>query len=416
MLQKIQPQQINLHTFTSSSGNSINAIQTDTGVDLNLSNTPSGNFNFLGSLRLNGRAPIFSSATNAADTENNSTVLGGSNNLATGVENIIVGASGSTVSGRQNLDLHGFNTSFGSGNYQNTVLAGANVIFPSSITGATVIKDGRNDSISPVGNHTLMIDFESGTYFNGPTRFLQNFSVGSSFSGWMSGKLRVDGEQFNFADLNVSGAIKATGQSFVSGQPIATEYWVGQRIASESSYVYRTGASAANIQEVSGTKRFFHNIEMVPDSLIKDSGASSSIIMQDAAQTYGSASDTGKNMVITSKYGLAVSLNSAGFAPAGSGILTNSANNSSEYMFRVTTGVSNIPSSAKFAVDQSGNSQVGGTLILKGNNSDSSTRTEYFPTGAVDANGVHGQVAYSGLYMALKNSGIWIRFSGESAW
>ena len=66
---KIQPEQIQLHTFFSDSGD-LRFTQTNTGVKVNLSRNITGDFNFTGQFKTNGK-----SVFGLANTGNNIMII-----------------------------------------------------------------------------------------------------------------------------------------------------------------------------------------------------------------------------------------------------------------------------------------------------------------------------------------------------
>ena len=114
---KIQPEQIQLATFFSNSGD-IAINQTDTGVALNLSRGITGDFSFTGDssrpFQINEKPVITSShASNSSYTfESGSFAINGSvNTLISGVNNVGINVEGVSISGNadNNTIINGSN-------------------------------------------------------------------------------------------------------------------------------------------------------------------------------------------------------------------------------------------------------------------------------------------------------------------
>jgi hypothetical protein len=205
---KIQPEQLQLPTFYSDSGD-ILISQGTTGVQINLSRGLTGVFNFTGELKLN-KWPVLAGAetgTNAYDPLSGNFVINGNTNTISGLNNTIINGINTTISGNDNVSLNGYAQEFGSGVEDCTVLAGSLTNFNSNTTGSVILADtSASLAVTSLGNQTLNIGFLSGTYFQGgDTNFLTDFNVASSASGYFSGGLHSE------------------APAFVTGSPIATE-------------------------------------------------------------------------------------------------------------------------------------------------------------------------------------------------
>tara|TARA_R110000824_G_scaffold20482_4_gene77095 strand:+ start:5760 stop:6512 length:753 start_codon:yes stop_codon:yes gene_type:complete len=201
---KIQPEQIQLATFFSSSGD-IAISQTDTGVGLNLSRNLVGDFTITGDspdpLVINKRA-VFTmplTGTNTVENPRSGTfVFNGADNVVSGTRNIVINGDNDSFSGNSvdNVSVNGSNQIFGSGVDGCTALAGNGASF-SSTTGAVIISDGLAAATTAFSNHSLNIDFASGTFIEGgTTNFLSSYHVNSVSSGLHSGSLKVLGNTF----------------------------------------------------------------------------------------------------------------------------------------------------------------------------------------------------------------------------
>ena len=231
---KIQPEQIQLATFFSSSGD-IAISQTDTGVGLNLSRNLVGDFTITGDspdpLVINKRA-VFTmplTGTNTVENPRSGTfVFNGADNVVSGTRNIVINGDNDSFSGNSvdNVSVNGSNQIFGSGVDGCTALAGNGASF-SSTTGAVIISDGLAAATTAFSNHSLNIDFASGTFIEGgTTNFLSSYHVNSASSGLHSGNLKV------------------LGDTFMGTSTVITRY-SGQTINSQSGSIMVTGDKLA---------------------------------------------------------------------------------------------------------------------------------------------------------------------------
>ncbi len=240
---KIQPEQIQLATFFSSSGD-ISIDQTDTGVGLNLSRGITGDFLFTGDaarpFKVNNRQVLL--LTEDSDSnytfESGSYAINGSNStLISGTNNVAINANQVSISGNadNNTSINGKSQVFGSG-VDDCFAVGEQVTFSDPTTGAVVFSDFESNSTETKGNSSFVVDFTSGSYFEGgDTYHLNNLNVRSTSSGLFSGDLNVLGDAFmgtNFRMPLFSGQslIADSGQLlFSGGKPIFHDgtAWVG---------------------------------------------------------------------------------------------------------------------------------------------------------------------------------------------
>ena len=219
---KIQPEQLQLPTFYSDSGD-ILISQGNTGVEMNLSRSLTGVFNFTGDLQLN-KTPVLAggeTGTNTYVPSSGNFVINGNTNTVTGQNNTIINSINTTISGNDNVSVNGYAQEFGSGVEDCTILAGSLSNFNSNTTGSVILTDtSASLAVTSRGNQTLNIGFVSGTYFEGGnTNFLTSFNVASSASGLFSGGLN------SLTTAFVTGSEVAT-QSVVTGQDLTV---TGQR-------------------------------------------------------------------------------------------------------------------------------------------------------------------------------------------
>jgi|TARA_R110002020_G_scaffold89952_2_gene219454 hypothetical protein len=228
---KIQPEQIQLATFFSSSGD-ISINQTDTGVGLNLSREITGDFYLTGHSSnpfVINKRPVFSmpiTGTNTIDDFTSGTfVFNGAGNTVSGTRNMVINGASNVFTGNSvdNVVLNGASSDFGSGTNSCTSLAGDGSDFANQTTGAVIITDATTSTPASISNHSMLVDFDSGTFFQGsPTRFLTDVNVASAASGLFSGNLGVLGNSFmgtatvitrhsGQTPLSQSGSIMVTG-------------------------------------------------------------------------------------------------------------------------------------------------------------------------------------------------------------
>tara|TARA_R100001510_G_C7584078_1_gene156018 strand:- start:58 stop:852 length:795 start_codon:yes stop_codon:yes gene_type:complete len=241
---KIQPEQIQLATFFSNSGD-IAINQTDTGVALNLSRGITGDFSFTGDssrpFQINEKPVITSShASNSSYTfESGSFAINGSvNTLISGVNNVGINVEGVSISGNadNNTIINGEQSTIGSGS-KDCFAVGRQISFTPPTTGAVVFSDfAASNAVQTKGNDTFLVDFTGGSYFEGGNTYhLNNIHVSPSSSGLFSGDLNVLGDTF-LTGLNVSGVA-----TFNSG--FTLPQWKGTTMAGTSGSMAVSGTT-----------------------------------------------------------------------------------------------------------------------------------------------------------------------------
>lgn len=212
MFSKIQPQQISLHSFSSPSGDVV-FFQGDSFVYANLARNITGDFNFDGSLRVNGNlVGISPTESNSYDPDVN-VIVGGELNLVSGIDNVLVNSRSATVRGDDNTVISAYYASIPSGSDHNTILAGTAIYFDSGITGTTVIKDQSSlNGVFPNKNNALYISFRSGVYVSEQNLYLGNSLATnwinlSGVSGAINTRLISTGSALDFKINGTSGAI-----------------------------------------------------------------------------------------------------------------------------------------------------------------------------------------------------------------
>ena len=272
MFYKIQPEQIQLHNFTSPSGD----LKFDIGnnyVYANLSRALTGNFAITGGLTVNGYKIPTISASNLISGDNNF-IWGGVSNVNLGKQNVILNGTQNTINGTGNVAVNGHLSSFGVDSLENTLLAGRSAIFNSGTFGASILKDFSSYSIQDNGSNTLTIAFENGTVFeNGSITlndcdFIQSVASQGVFSGdcFFFGQLEKNGETVaTTGDLSILSAksVLLTGAQTISGEKnfASRPKWAGEGLLVLSdisggatlppSVLYTTGS-----QDIVGLKNF----------------------------------------------------------------------------------------------------------------------------------------------------------------
>lgn len=227
---KIQPEQIQLHTFFSDSGD-LRFTQTNTGVKVNLSRNITGDFNFTGQFKTNGKSVfgLANTGNNIFNVDTGNLLFQGSNTkIGAGPNdgnNIAIMADSTNISGRNNFVLQGHSVSFLTGSQKNTAL-GRNITFPTESTGITVLKDQKADGITVDVSESLYVQYASG----------HNFRVGPNF---------FDGAaSFNASGI-FSGNIEVLGDAFLSGSTIVNQEYLERHAGGSQkisgTYVYETG-------------------------------------------------------------------------------------------------------------------------------------------------------------------------------
>jgi len=249
---KIQPEQIQLATFFSDSGD-LNITQTDTGVQMNLSKNLTGNFAFTGQVLTNGKR-VFGlghTGSNVFDPDSgNLLFLGGSTEMGQDVNNfnnIALITQGSSISGINNVAINTKSTIFQTGSQNNTIVAGNSVTFGKVATGSAVIKDGAASSLTVNDQNTLTVQFEKGHFFEAGSNYFES-AASFNASGIFSGKLDIlsdatlSGSTVVNEDL-VNGGRTITGvQRFTTGFQLPK--WAGQSMGAGPSTAPTTGALA----------------------------------------------------------------------------------------------------------------------------------------------------------------------------
>tara|TARA_Y100000401_G_scaffold8449_1_gene5709 strand:- start:3350 stop:4234 length:885 start_codon:yes stop_codon:yes gene_type:complete len=217
---KIQPEQIQMPTFFSDSGD-LNITQTDTGVQINVSKNLTGNFAFTGQFTTNGKQ-IFglpNTGDNSFSIDDGNLLIAGTNTEigadSNNGDNIALYSVNGDISGSRNFLVHGSSTTFNTGSQDNVVLAGRGVTIATESTGSVIMKDSLSaTSLTVARNHSLAVQFNSGHFFIGGQTYMGNHTSLAQ-SGIVSGNLDVIGNTLLSGNNNFGGINTFRGQSSV---------------------------------------------------------------------------------------------------------------------------------------------------------------------------------------------------------
>jgi hypothetical protein len=445
MYYKIQPEQVQLHAFSSPSGD----LNFDIGsnfVYANLSRFLTGNFNIQGELNING-SPIFTSDSSNAVTGSNSFSLGGTNNNVSGDQNAFINSYSSSSLGTGNLGINTISSSFSSGTTDNTILAGRGVNLETGVVGSTVIKDKRPTSLNVTKSESLIISFESGVYFDGSDVTIDggDLYVGVYNSGLFSGNLNTLGTIFEngvpvatTGDLGVTSGVLNTRILSTGAYAVTSSGLLDTKIINTGSLldtrILSTGLYAVGTSGLLDTRII--NTGSLLDSRLLSTGLYS-VTTREILDTR--IIDTG--WILDVKIINTGSLLDTQIINTGSLLDTRIINTGSLLNSRIlSTGLYSVTSSGLLntrlntAVFASGTQTISGqkgfhqnlnlaqSLSISGASgilTGAGGRTQIVPASSGDSAGNRGLIAYSGQFLYLKISDsphIWARHSGTLNW
>jgi len=244
---KIQPQQLQLPTFTSPSGD-LSFTDLSTGVQINLQRSIAGPITITELSVSSAETLLTTPISNSFSSS--SIALAGTNNIVSGTSNVLVnGTSTTDFSGTFNTLLNGESVSFGASGRNNTILAGDGVSFDDQITGSVILAD-HETAVTNSTNHSLLVSFGSGiTFENGDVQFngddvylSSHLNVDSSHSGIFSGTLGVTGNSEFAGNVDIGGTLDVAGATVFgdtvtlddSGDAVS-DHWVGTRIIHDTT-------------------------------------------------------------------------------------------------------------------------------------------------------------------------------------
>lgn len=204
MQNKLDPRQYTPYSLITPSGN-LSFIQGIDFFNCYLHESLTGNFNFIGSAKLNGQNILAIPSPNTLGGDSVS-IFNSINCFATGTSNSIVSSDNSQISGDNNAILGGSNNQTTSASHS-TILGGRSVVL--SHTGASILADGDDSrQKNSVEHNSLTIDFSSGLfiknntsidgdlYLTGGNLVSRSIYVPANESGFFSGDIQVLGNVF----------------------------------------------------------------------------------------------------------------------------------------------------------------------------------------------------------------------------
>ena len=262
MFFKIQPEQIQIHAFSSPSGD-MRFFAGSNYVYANLSRYLTGVFDISGSLSVNGVALPVADSTNFT-SGSNSFAFGGVDNDVIGVRNTEVNGDSCSILGTGNAAFNSRFADFDAASTNNTALGGYGADF-NGVTGATVLKDGQASVVASNGNNSLTISYGSGTFIENGNLTIKagNLNVGAGNSGLFSGDLHALGSIYrNGVALATTGDIYVTsgvldGKLTNSGSALSTRINnTGSTLLAVVAVLSGESVLKTSDQTISGEKTF----------------------------------------------------------------------------------------------------------------------------------------------------------------
>lgn len=256
---KIQPQQLQLPTFTSPSGD-FSFTDLSTGVQINLDRDIVGPM-IITELRTSAERTILTVADNNSFSES-SICIAGLNNVVSGDNNVLLnGRSTTEFSGVFNTLVNGESVNFGASGQKNTILGGNGVSFGDQVTGSVILAD-HETAVTNSTNHSLLVSFESGVtfqngdvQFNGDTTyFSSHFSVDASHSGVFNGNTRFEGTSAFIEDVTFYDPVVFTDSVTLSdSSEAASRDWVGFSLTESGDNTLTTALEGADYSAINAT-------------------------------------------------------------------------------------------------------------------------------------------------------------------
>jgi len=256
---KIQPQQLQLPTFTSPSGD-FTFTDLSTGIQINLDRDIVGPM-IISDLATSAESTILT-VPNDNSFSNDSICLAGENNTVSGVNNVLLnGKSITDFSGSFNTLVNGESVGFGASGQKNTILGGNGVSFDDQVTGSVILAD-HETAVTNSTNHSLLVSFGSGVnfqngdvQFNGDdTYFNSHLNVNSTHSGIFSGSVGIE------STLKVGGYAEfVTSAEFQSSVVLsdnseaASRDWVGFSLTESADNTLTTALEGADYSTINAT-------------------------------------------------------------------------------------------------------------------------------------------------------------------
>jgi hypothetical protein len=256
---KIQPQQLQLPTFTSPSGD-FSFTDLSTGVQINLDRTITGPM-VITELRTSSERTILTVSDNNSFSEG-SICIAGLNNVVSGDNNVLLnGRSTTEFSGSFNTLVNGESVNFGASGQKNTILGGNGVSFGDQVTGSVILAD-HETAITNSTNHSLVVSFGSGVtfqngdvQFNGDnTNFNSHLSVDASHSGIFNGNTRFEGISTFIEDVTFNDPVVFTDSVTLSdSSEAASRDWVGLSVTESVDNTLTTALEGSAYSTINAT-------------------------------------------------------------------------------------------------------------------------------------------------------------------
>lgn len=256
---KIQPQQIQLPTFFSNSGN-ILFTDLSTGIQAELGTGIYGKVNFLSGILSQGKEVVKQTAT-TIQLDNNNVAIGTSGTLqVTGYNNLVLGGEINDLGGSFNAVLNSVDVTVGTNTSKNTVIGGGAIVIDNSVTGSIALASS-NSSFSIDQSQTIFLGANSGVKVLSDTEFdtLVDVTINHNLfvenTGYLnylnldndlvvSGNARISGSIFsnaltvtgvsNFSGLYATNFINFKYITGVSGDFASGLLLTGSKVATES--------------------------------------------------------------------------------------------------------------------------------------------------------------------------------------
>ena len=255
MYYKIQPEQIQIHDFSSPSGD-LNFSIGSNYIYANLSRKLTGDFNLTGSISING-IKIQSSDPSNFVSGDNSFIFGGTSNQVTGTKNLSLNSNSSTIAGTNNSIINSSFSSISDNSFSNTIIGGRSASILANTTGSMILKDSVASLEEVSLSDSLNISFRSGTFIKNGGLNIQNgdlivnnsnLKLGSAGSGLFSGDLNVLGFSYFSNRPKVNGVeVALVGEGGGGGGVGTVDTTSNQTIGGLKNFTTRPTVSGSGV-------------------------------------------------------------------------------------------------------------------------------------------------------------------------
>jgi len=243
MFVKIQPQQIQLHEFSSPSGHFNFSVGSDT-VTMNLSPNITGDFFLVGGLDIQGSLFVNGVPIGVGLQDNNvsekNAIFFGSGNDITETGNAVFRGDQNDIGGTNNAVLSAFSSQTNAQSSNNTIVAGRSVFIQSGVAGTVVLKDNSSSALLVDTSDDLIINFSEGEakFVETPVVFDEDspvqFSGDALFHGnvsglglesylttgeYLTGSSSHAGTKIFDGNIRVNGIVSGMGQLLLNSAP-----------------------------------------------------------------------------------------------------------------------------------------------------------------------------------------------------